>query len=245
MKIAYIGTYPPRECGIGSFTRDLFVAMSGQENKTGKPQEGMVIAMDDQEESYLYPEEVSFSIQQEQHGDYIEAARFINLSGADVCILEHEFGIFGGQNGVYVLPLLHRLEITLIVTLHTVLKTPSYNEKAILIEICKMAARIVVMSYKAIEFLTTVYNVPLENIELIEHGVPDVRFEHEAAKKDLKLTAKNVLLTFGFISRNKGIETVIKALPAVVERYPETVYIILGKTHPAVLRHSGKNTVFT
>jgi glycosyltransferase involved in cell wall biosynthesis len=236
MKIAYIGTYPPRECGIGTFTQDLFVAMT----KGNHEHDGIVIAMDDQEESYDYPKEVQWIIQQEQQEDYIEAARFINLSGADVCILEHEFGIFGGQNGVYILPLLHRLECPLIVTLHTVLKTPSYNEKAVLVEICKMAARIVVMSHKAIGFLTDIYNIPLSDIEFIEHGVPDLKFSNELAKKEYKLEAKKVLFTFGFLSRNKGIETVIKALPAVVARYPETIYIVLGKTHPAVLRHSGE-----
>lgn len=240
MKIAYIGTYAPRECGIGTFTQNLFKSMTAKVEADTVGNEGIVIAMDDRQESYKYPEEVHFTIQQEQQQEYIEAARFINLSGADVCILEHEFGIFGGQNGVYILPLLHRLEIPLIVTLHTVLKTPSYNEKAILIQICKMAACIVVMSHKAVEFLTSVYGIPADKIELIEHGVPDVRFEHEAAKKDLKLASKNVLLTFGFISRNKGIETVINALPAIVKKFPETVYIILGKTHPAVLRHSGE-----
>src|SRR5882757_9467771 len=128
MKIAFIGSYPPRECGIGTFTQNLFKAMTSHKEDTGELHEAVVIAMDDQEESYDYPEEVQFTIQQEQQGDYIEAARFINLSGADVCVLEHEFGIFGGQNGVYILPLLHRLEIPLIVTLHTVLKSPSYNE---------------------------------------------------------------------------------------------------------------------
>lgn len=240
MKIAYIGTYPPRECGIGTFTENLFAAMINRGKDLRKQHEGIVIAIDDQEESYDYPKEVQLTIRQEQQGDYIEAARFINLSGADVCILEHEFGIFGGQNGVYVLPLLHRLEIPLIVTLHTVLKTPSYNEKAILTEICKMAARIVVMTHKAVEFLTGIYNIPATKIELIEHGVPDLKFNHALAKKEFKLDTKKVLLTFGFISRNKGIETVIKALPAIVARYPETVYIILGKTHPAVLRHSGE-----
>ena len=240
MKIAYIGSYPPRECGIGTFTQNLFAAMTTQKEDTDEQHEAVVIAMDDQEASYDYPEEVQFCIQQEQQGDYIEAARFINLSGADICVLEHEFGIFGGQNGVYILPLLHRLEIPLIVTLHTVLKTPSYNEKAILIEICKMATRIVVMTHKAVEFLTTIYNISSACIELIEHGVPDYRFSHAMAKKEFKLEAKKVLLTFGFISRNKGIETVIRALPAVVAKYPETIYIILGKTHPAVLRHSGE-----
>ena len=240
MKIAYIGSYPPRECGIGTFTQNLFTSTTGLETVPGTNHEAIVIAMDDQEDAYDYPEEVQFTIQQEQQGDYIEAARFINLSGADVCVLEHEFGIFGGQNGVYILPLLHRLEIPLMVTLHTVLKTPSYNEKAILIEICKMATRIVVMTHKAVEFLTEIYKVSPHCIELIQHGVPDYPFNHTSAKKEFKLEAKNVLLTFGFISRNKGIETVIRALPAVVAKYPKTIYIILGKTHPAVLRHSGE-----
>jgi glycosyltransferase involved in cell wall biosynthesis len=240
MKIAFIGTYPPRECGIGTFTQNLFSAMTNRGKDSRKQHEGIVIAMDDQQDSYDYSDDVQLTIRQEQQGDYMEAARFINLSGADVCILEHEFGIFGGQGGVYILPLLHRLEIPLIVTLHTVLKTPSYNEKAILTEICKMAARIVVMTHKAVEFLTDIYGVPAERIKLIEHGVPDLKFNHTAAKKQFKLESKKVLLTFGFISRNKGIETVIKALPAIVAKYPETVYIILGKTHPAVLRHSGE-----
>ena len=240
MKIAYIGTYPPRECGIGTFTQNLLSAMITPGKDKKKEHEGVVIAMDDQEESYDYPKEVQLTIRQEQQGDYMEAARFINLSGADVCILEHEFGIFGGQNGVYILPLLHRLEIPFVVTLHTILKTPSYNERAILTEICKMAARIIVMTNKGVEFLTEIYNIPAEKIALIEHGVPDIRFDHELAKKQFKLDSKNVLLTFGFISRNKGIETVIKALPEVVAKHPETVYIILGKTHPAVLRHAGE-----
>lgn len=240
MKIAYIGTYPPRECGIGTFTQNLFAAMTNRGKDVRKQHEGIVIAMDDQEGSYDYPKEVQLTIRQEQQGDYLEAARFINLSGADVCILEHEFGIFGGQNGVYILPLLHRLEIPLIVTLHTVLNNPSYNEKAILKEICKMAAGIVVMTHKAVEFLKEIYKVPAEKIRLIEHGVPDLKFNHATVKKQFKLESKKVLLTFGFISRNKGIETVIRALPAVVAKYPETVYIILGKTHPAVLRHAGE-----
>jgi glycosyltransferase involved in cell wall biosynthesis len=235
MKIAFIGTYVPRECGIGTFTRDLYQSMTGN----GK-NEGIVVAMDDREDSYDYPAEVKLTIQQQQQVDYIEAARFINLCGADICILEHEFGIFGGQNGVFILPLLHRLEIPLVVTLHTVLKNPSYNEKAILVEICKMAAKVVVMSHKAVEFLTEIYNVPLSSICLIQHGVPDLRFNHELSKKEFKLESKKVVLTFGFLSRNKGIETVIKALPAVVKKYPELIYMVLGKTHPAVLRHSGE-----
>jgi glycosyltransferase involved in cell wall biosynthesis len=132
------------------------------------------------------------------------------------------------------------LEIPLIVTLHTILKTPSYNEKAVLKEICKMANKVVVMSHKAVQFLTTIYDVPEEKIALIEHGVPDIHFSHEKSKKEFKLENKKVLLTFGFVGRNKGIETVIKALPGAVEKHPKLIYIVLGKTHPNVARHSGE-----
>lgn len=237
MKIAYIGTYPPRECGIGTFTNNLFKSMLPGE---GVGNDGFIVAINDNDLTYQYPEEVRMTIGQEHQKDYLQAVKFINLSGADVCILEHEFGIFGGQSGVYILPLLHRLEMPLIVTLHTILKNPSYNEKAILQEVCKMAHKIVVMSHKAIEFLVDIYNVPLEKIALIEHGVPDIRFNPDAARREFKLDKKRVLLTFGFIGRNKGIETVIKALPEVIKSHPDIIYIVLGKTHPNVLRHSGE-----
>lgn len=240
MKIAFIGTYPPRECGIGTFTKNLLESMVNSDGAKDNSIEGIVIAMDDHEQTYNYPEEVKITIRQEHQRDYLKSVKFINLSGADVCVLEHEFGIFGGKNGVYILPLLHRLEIPLIVTLHTILKSPSYNEKAVLQEICKLASKIVVMSHKAIEFLTSIYDVPKKKIVFIEHGVPDLNFDQVRSKKEYKLENKKVLLTFGFISRNKGIETVIKALPKVVEEHPDVLYLILGKTHPNVLRHEGE-----
>ncbi len=202
--------------------------------------EGYVVAMNDYEGTYAYTGDVKFVIRQEQQADYLEAANFINLSGADICFLQHEFGIYGGQNGVYILPLLHRMEIPIVVTLHTVLNTPSYNERAVLIEICKMASMVVVMSQKAVEFLTQIYDVPNSKIAFIEHGVPDIHFDPIQCKKEFKLVDTKLLLTFGFIGRNKGIETVIKALPKIVDRYPEVIYMILGKTHPNVLRHSGE-----
>ncbi len=240
MKIVYIGTYPPRECGIGTFTKNLCKSMvSIYATKHGLI-DGIVVAMDDHEQTYNYPKEVKLTIRQEHQRDYLKASDFINLSGADLCVLEHEFGIFGGQNGVYILSLLHRLEIPLIVTLHTIVKTPTYNEKMVLQEICKMANKIVVMSHKAIEFLIEIYNVQKEKIVFIEHGVPDLKFDHEQSKKEFKLENKKVILTFGFISRNKGIETVIKALPNVVEKYPDILYIVMGKTHPNVIRHQGE-----
>lgn len=240
MRLAYIGTYPPRECGIGTFTRNLFNSMLATHGNSINEHSGFVVAMNDNDLVYQYPPEVKLNIRQEYQEDYINAARFINLSGSDICILEHEFGIYGGQSGVYILPLLHRLEIPIIVTLHTILKNPSYNERAVLSEICKMAHTLVVMTNKAITFLVDIYGVPREKIELIEHGVPDIRFSQEESKKEFKLEHRKVMLTFGFIGRNKGIETVIKALPRVVEKHPEVIYIVLGKTHPNVLRHSGE-----
>jgi len=240
MKVAFIGTYPPRECGIGTFTNHLFKSMIVSNGSKKSVNEGFVVALNDMDLIYEYPKEVRMTIRQDNQKDYLRAVKFINLSGADLCILEHEFGIFGGQNGVYILPLLHRLEIPLIVTLHTILKTPSYNEKAILQEICKMASKIVVMSYKAIEFLVSIYHVKEEKIVFIEHGVPDIHFNQGMSKKEFKLENKKVLLTFGFISRNKGIETVINALPKVIDKHRDVIYIVLGKTHPNVLRHSGE-----
>jgi len=240
MKLAYIGTYPPRECGIGTFTENLYKSMIMDNEPDTASNEGFIVAMNDHELTYDYPEEVKLTIRQDHQRDYLSAVKFINLSGADLCILEHEFGIFGGQNGVYILPLLHRLEIPLIVTLHTIIKAPTYNEKAVLVEICKMASKIVVMSHKAIEFLTIIYKVDKRKIVYIEHGVPDIQFSQHQSKKEFSLENKKVLLTFGFISRNKGIETVIKALPKITEKYPEVLYMVLGKTHPNVLRYSGE-----
>lgn len=240
MKIAHISTYPPRECGIGTFTQNLLHALVNAGNKVTKTDTGFVVALSNHDQVYAYGPEVKLTIQQEQQASYLEAANFINVSGADYCILEHEFGIYGGQSGVYILPLLHRLEIPVMVILHTVLKAPSYNEKAVLKEICKMATNVVVMSKKAIGFLDEIYEVPLEKIAYIEHGVPDIHFSKAEVKKEFKLEDTKILLTFGFIGRNKGIETVIRALPRVIEKYPATLYIVLGKTHPNILRHSGE-----
>lgn len=240
MKLVYIGTYPPRECGIGTFTNHLYKSMLVNNESTENRNEGFIVALNDNDLIYEYPKEVKLTIRQRQQEDYLKAVKFINLSGADLCILEHEFGIFGGQSGIYILPLLHRLKIPFIVTLHTILKSPSYNERAVLREICKMANKIVVMSHKAIEFLISIYNVPEEKIVFIEHGVPDIHFDSEKSKKEFKLERKKVILTFGFIGRNKGIETVIKALPKVIDKHPDVIYLVIGKTHPNVLRHSGE-----
>lgn len=236
MKIAYVSTYPPRECGIGTFTQNLAHSMLDSDGVN----DIMVISITDHQKKYNYPPEVKFTIQNQNQSDYIEAADFINHSGADICVLEHEFGIFGGDSGIYILPLLHRLTIPIISTLHTILKTPSYNEKAILKEICKMSDKVIVMSNKAVEFLTQIYDIPKVKIELISHGVPDIHFNKEQSRTKFRLNDRKLLMTFGFVGRNKGIETVIKALPEIIKKHPEVLYIVLGKTHPNVLRHAGE-----
>jgi glycosyltransferase involved in cell wall biosynthesis len=241
MKIALIGTYPPRKCGIGTFTNNLLKAIAANTGQDDLASVARVIAIDDYGQNYDYPEEVILHIRQNRQRDYITAAKQINFSEAEVCILEHEFGIFGGDDGVYILSLIHRLELPLIVTLHTVLKEPSYTQRSIINEIGDRAARIVVMSKRAIEFLTEIYNIPAEKIDYIEHGVPDFeKVSQLNIKKKYNFEGRKILLTFGLISRNKGIETVINALPDVVQKYPDLLYIVSGKTHPEVIKHSGE-----
>lgn len=237
MKTAFIGTYPPRLCGIGTFTQNLFHSFTKKQSSSNKK---FIVAIDENGQKNNYPDEVKYIIKQEELHEYSQAAEFINNSGADLCILQHEFGIFGGKSGVYILSLLKNLKIPLMVTFHTVLEKPSADEKDIMQEISKIATNVVIMSHKAITFLTDIYKIPETKIVFIEHGVPDLHFDQEESKEELQLQNKKVLLTFGFIGRNKGIETAIKALPALVKVHPDVLYIILGKTHPNVLRHSGE-----
>jgi glycosyltransferase involved in cell wall biosynthesis len=236
IKIACIGNYPPRECGIATFTRDLVESMERTDRA-----ECSVVAMNDQDQDYPYPEKVSHVIRQNHQRDYLKAVKFINYSDADACVLEHEFGIFGGDSGIYILPLIHRLRIPLVVTLHTVLEKPSYNERAIIHEIGEKAEKVVVMSHRAVKFLTEIYDVPPDKIEIIEHGVPDLDLvQRDQYKRKFNLEDKKAIFTFGLLNRSKGIETVLQALPQVVRKHQDAVFIILGKTHPAVLRTSGE-----
>lgn len=241
MKIAYLSTYPPRECGIATFNYNLIRAIGGHSASVSK--NGFVVAMTDSDDihQYEYPEEVKFTIRQQHQKDYIRAANYINTSEADVCIMEHEFGIFGGESGVYILPLLNRLEKPLVTILHTVLKEPSFIQQIIIKEIASQSAKIVVMSKRAIGFLTDIYHIPSEKIQFIEHGVPDL--ENNKINPISALTSfrnRRVLFTFGLISRNKGLETVIRALPKIVEQHPDVMYVVLGNTHPEVKRSSGE-----
>jgi len=241
IKIACIGNYPPRQCGIATFTRNFFDSIVNNDKEKNINADACIIALNDQDQEYLYPEEVTHVINKNHAQDYLEAVKYINFSTSDVCILQHEFGIFGGNSGVYILPLIYRLKIPLIVIFHTVLREPSYNERNIVREIGKRAEKIVVMSRMAVDFLTSLYDISPDKIEVIEHGVPDFDFmQNSYHKKKFHVEERKTLITFGLLSRNKGIETVINALPEVVKKHPEVLYIILGKTHPAVARVSGE-----
>jgi glycosyltransferase involved in cell wall biosynthesis len=245
MKVAYISTYLPRECGIATFNNNVVRAVLANLASVGQTAEesGFGVAMNDSENlaEYEYPDEVKVVIRQDEQKDYILAATFINTSDADVCLLEHEFGIFGGESGIYILPLLHRLEKPLVTVLHTILREPSHTQKIIIQEIARRSEKLVVMSRRGIEFLTTIYEIAPEKIQFIEHGVPDLE---APAVNPLRLVSpfrnRRVLFSFGLLSRNKGLETVIRALPAIVAQHPEVVYVVLGNTHPGVVRSSGE-----
>ncbi|MEO8884416.1 MAG: glycosyltransferase family 4 protein [Mucilaginibacter sp.] len=244
MKIAYISTYPPRECGIATFNQNLVraVATNFPERETLLKGD-FVVALTDSENmhEYEYPEEVKYVVRQNHQKDYIRAANYVNTSSADVCIMEHEFGIYGGESGIYILPFINRLEKPLISILHTILKEPSYVQRIIIREIAEQSSKIIVMSNRAVEFLTTIYDIPAEKIQIIEHGVPDVEAPEVNPVKSLsQFKNHKVLLTFGLISRNKGLETVVNALPKIVAKHPDVMYVILGNTHPGVLKNSGE-----
>jgi len=235
MKVCLIGSYPPRQCGIATFSHNLLNGILTNNKKI----ESFVVALNDYDCEYNYPDEVEFTIRQNARHDYSKAAEFINAN-ADVCVLQHEYGIFGGKDGVYLLSLLNKLRIPFITTFHTILKEPSFLQKIILQRIADSASKIIVMSRLAVKFLKNIYNVAGHKINLIEHGVPQIDVPKAIPEELMQFEGRRKLFTFGLLSRNKGIETVIKALPTVVKDHPDVVYVLLGKTHPGVLRSSGE-----
>ena len=243
MKIAYISTYPPRECGLATFNHNLIRAINSSFSTKTLSQSCFVVALNNSEnmQEYDYPDEVKCVIRQNYQNDYTDAANFINASNVDACILQHEFGIYGGESGVYVLPFLNKLEKPLITILHTILKSPTFLQRVIILEIAKRSAKVVVMSKRAVKFLIEIYQVPEEKIQLIEHGVPDLEApDVNPVREFSELKNKRLLLTFGLLSRNKGLETVIQALPRIVQEHPDVMYVILGNTHPGIVKNSGE-----
>lgn len=241
MKFAFIGTYPPQKCGIGTFTHNLVKSIAENFGYTSISPNLYIVAVNEDEHSYEYPPEVNFIIKQNTQKDYVSAAKYINYNKADACFLQHEFGIFGGENGVYILSLTSRIEIPLIVTFHTIIREPSHIQKVIVQELSKKACKVIVMSKKAVKFLLEIYNIPEDKIEIIEHGVPVSKvFHRETAREKFNFNNKTALFTFGLLNRNKGIETVIRAMPKVVEKHKNVLYVVLGNTHPKVLNRMGE-----
>jgi glycosyltransferase involved in cell wall biosynthesis len=236
-QIAVVGTYLPRQCGIATFTTDLCEALAGQ-----LPDATIfAIAVNDLNEGYPYPSKVRLEIAEQDIESYRQAADFLNSNGVDLVLLQHEFGIFGGPAGNYVLELLRRLHMPVITVLHTVLSEPDSDQLNVLREIAQRSDRVVVMNHFATELLHDIYQVPLAKITYIPHGIPDLAFVDPNFYKDqFGAEGKVVLLTFGLLSPNKGIEYVINAMPEILKRYPDVVYVVLGATHPHVLSHEGE-----
>lgn len=236
-KIALIGNYLPRQCGIATFTTDLLTALAG-EYPAG---DCWAVVMNDVPEGYRYPDQVRFEVNQRMLAEYRLAADFLNMNRVEVVCLQHEFGIFGGENGSHVLDLLSNLRMPLVTTLHTVIQAPTAGQVAITRRIAQLSDRLVVMSRRAEQILQEVYGVPAGKIAMIHHGIPDVPFVDPNFYKDqYGVEGRKVILTFGLLSPGKGIETMIDALPAVVRQHPEAVYIVLGATHPHVKKNHGE-----
>ncbi len=236
--IAFIGSYRPRRCGIATFSGDLADGIA----KAVPHADVHSVAMNDRPEGYRYPPRVWFEINQNRLGEYRLAADFLNMSKVDVCCLQHEFGLFGGPSGRFILDLLHRLRMPTVATLHTVLKDPNEDQLEVTRQLGELCDRFVVMAERAYEFLTDIYDIPEHKIQLIPHGIPDVPFVDPNFYKDhFGVEGKKVILTFGLLGPNKGIENMIEAMPRIVDRHPDAVYIVLGATHPGVIAHSGED----
>ena len=242
MRVTYISTYPPRECGLASFNKNLMNAIRSNFDEEDSGEGGLVVAINpDNLDDYNYPPEVKFVIRQNEPDDYRAAVDAINDSDTDICILQHEFGIFGGEAGIYILSLINQLKKPLITIFHTVLERPSNQQKMVIQSIAKNSDRVVVMGTYAIQMLRQIYNVPKNKITYIEHGAPDTEITSDnPLKLDKLFSDHKVLLTFGLINRNKGLETVIRALPEIIEKHKNVVYVILGSTHPGIIKSSGE-----
>jgi glycosyltransferase involved in cell wall biosynthesis len=236
-RIALIGNHLLRRCGIATFTHDLYQAIS-----TLRPDlDTAVVAMTDNGRKYEYPSFVRYEVQDQSIEGYAKAAEFLNASHFDVVSLQHEFGIFGGEAGCYVIELLSRLQMPIVTTFHTILPEPSAAQRAVMEKIIALSAKIVVMSETGRQILSSTYPIPPDKIVLIPHGIPDVPFiETHQAKAKLGFADTTVILTFGLLSPNKGIDVVIEAMPAIIARCPSAVYVVLGATHPNLVLKEGE-----
>jgi glycosyltransferase involved in cell wall biosynthesis len=236
-RVAFIGNYLPRRCGIATFTHDLHQAVAA-----ARPDlETCIVAMTDPDQAYDYPSAVRFEVHEETIGDYVKAAAFLNNAGFDVVSLQHEYGIFGGQAGGNIIEILSRLQMPVVTTLHTVLDKPTRPQRDVMRQIIDKSAKVIVMAEKAREFLLSVHKVAPRKIEVIPHGIPDFPFlETHHAKAKFDLAGKMIILTFGLLSPNKGVEIMLDAMPEIIKSSPNARYVILGATHPNLMRQQGE-----
>lgn len=235
--VAFIGNSLPRRCGIATFTTDLQQAIAGAPTQITTS----IVAMNDHGQAYDYPSTVMVQVNDDKIEDYIRAAETLNRAKVDVVCLQHEFGIFGGEAGAYIVALLSRLNMPIVTTLHTVLAEPNAAQRRVMERIVNVSSKLVVMAEKGRDLLLAVYRVPADKIEVIPHGIPDFPFVTPAAAKARRgFTGRSVILTFGLLSPNKGIEVMIDAMPAVLEQRPDAVYVVLGATHPNLVRTQGE-----
>lgn len=235
-KIAVIGTFPPRKCGIATFTEDLQTKVEAHHPNIKFD----VFALDAPEAAPLYPPQVRL-IAVDRRQDYHDAAERIHASGGDAVWLQHEYGIFGGEDGAFVCDLVDRLQVPLIVTFHTILSDPSSNQRIVLRRILDKAAEAMVMSRHGRDLLIGSYGAAPERVTIIEHGAPDRPFGREGQfKEKLGVANRPVLMTFGLLGPGKGLEHAIEALPAIAARHPDIVYRLVGATHPNLVRERGE-----
>src|SRR5579864_1189441 len=235
-RIAVVGNYLPRQCGIATFTTDLCDAISTEYGSARL----FAVPVNDTESGYAYPARVRLALQQDDLSSYEQAADFLNFTNFDLVCLQHEYGIFGGPAGSHILGLLRRLKMPVITTLHTVLREPNPDQMLVMQEIAELSDRLVVMSQLSSQFLQEIFKVPGNKIDMVPHGVPDLPFLDPNFYKDhFGVEGKAVLLTFGLLSPNKGIENVIQALPQILSKHKNVVYIVAGATHPHILRREG------
>src|SRR5713226_3505010 len=236
-RVAFIGNYLPRQCGIATFTTDLCEAIATEYSEITC----IAVPVNDNPAGYAYPSRVRFELAEKDIDSYRRAADFLNINNVDLVCLQHEYGIFGGRAGSHILALLRELRMPIVTTLHTILRDPDPEQRRVLEQVAALSDRLVVMSERGAEFLQEVYRVVPDKIDLIPHGIPDVPFVDPSFHKDLfGVEGKMVLLSFGLLSESKGIENVISALPDILARHPNVVYIILGAIHPHVIQRDGE-----
>src|ERR1700751_5773014 len=235
-RIAVIGNYLPRQCGIATFTTDLCSAIAAEFGTARL----LALPVNDIEQGYDYPARVRWSLDQNEVASYEEAARFLNFNNIDMGCLQHEYGIFGGPAGSHILHVLRGLKMPVVTTLHTVLREPNPDQLIVMEQIAALSDRLIVMSQLSSQFLQEIYKVPGSKIDMVPHGVPDLPFLDPNFYKDrFGVEGKAVLVTFGLLSPNKGIENVIQALPQILAKHKNVVYIVAGATHPHILRREG------